>query len=105
MEAVPLFQRFNSFRSSTRIPGGELMAEAQLRMVHALEELRLRHGNTLVAVVGHSDLIKATVAYYAGIHLDLFHRLEISPASVSIVEVSEETARILLVNDTGGIMP
>jgi probable phosphomutase (TIGR03848 family) len=99
----PQFQRFNSFRSNTRIPGGELMPEAQLRMVTGLEKLRLRHQQETVAVISHADLIKAAVAYYAGIHLDMFQRIEISPASVSIIEISDDVVRILVVNDTGGI--
>lgn len=99
----PTFQQFNTFRSFTRIPGGELMLEAQSRMIKGLEKLCSLHINETVAVVGHSDLIKATIAYYAGIHLDMFQRIEISPASVSIIEVYEETAKILLVNHTGDI--
>jgi probable phosphoglycerate mutase len=95
------FQLFNSFRSCTRIPGGELMLEAQARIVAGLQKLCVQHQNETVAVVSHSDLIKAAIAYYAGIHLDLFQRIEISPASVSIVEVYKETARITLVNGGG----
>ena len=79
------------------------MLEAQVRIITGLEKLRLLHPGKTVAVVSHGDLIKAAVAYYAGIHLDMFQRIEISPASVSVVEVYDETARILLVNDTGGI--
>jgi probable phosphoglycerate mutase len=101
----PQFGLFNSFRSSTRIPGGELMLEAQTRIVAGLNRLRTQHPGQTVAVVSHADLIKAAVAYYAGIHLDLFQRIEISPASVNVIEIYEETARILLLNDTGGIRP
>lgn len=97
------FQLFNTFRSATRIPGGELMLEAQARIVAGLQQLCIQHPNEVVAVVSHSDLIKAAVTYYAGIPLDLFQRIEISPASVSVVEVYEETARIILVNDVGRI--
>jgi probable phosphomutase (TIGR03848 family) len=104
LDRQPQFQRFNSFRSSTRIPGGELMAEAQLRMITSLEKLRRQHQQETVAVISHADLIKAAVAYYAGIHLDMFQRIEISPASVSIIEISDEAVRILLVNDTGKII-
>jgi hypothetical protein len=43
------------------------------------------------------------LAYYAGTHLDLFQRFEISPASVSIVQLFPETAKILVINDTGEI--
>ncbi|TDH25256.1 MSMEG_4193 family putative phosphomutase [Segetibacter sp. 3557_3] len=99
----PVFKHFNSFRSCTRIPGGELMTEAQARMIAGLEQLRAKHRGETVAIISHSDLIKATLAYYAGIHLDMFQRLEISPASVSIVEVYDETVRILVINHTGSI--
>ncbi|WP_242916200.1 histidine phosphatase family protein [Pontibacter liquoris] len=101
LSGQPAFQRFNTFRSSSRIPGGELMPEAQARMIGGLEKLRAQHSQQTVAVVSHADLIKSAVAYYAGIHLDLFQRIEISPASVSVIEIYDETARILLVNDTG----
>ena len=95
------FQLFNLFRSYVRIPGGESMPEAQLRMTKALEQLGLQHKNQTIAIVSHGDLIKAAVAHFAGIHLDLFRRIEISPASISIIEIYEETARIMVVNDTG----
>ena len=103
LETQPLFQRFNTFRSNTRIPGGEMMLEAQARIVAGLEKLSAQHQNQTVAVVSHADLIKAAVAYYAGIHLDMFQRLEISPASVSILELYDETARLMLINHTGSI--
>jgi probable phosphomutase (TIGR03848 family) len=101
LENDKTFQQFNSFRSCTRIPGGELMLEAQARMINGLEHLGRKHENKTIAVISHSDMIKAAVAYYAGIHLDMFQRIEISPASVSIIETFEQSARILLINYTG----
>jgi probable phosphoglycerate mutase len=101
IKAQQSFQRYNQFRSGTRIPGGETMLEAQGRMLAGIEKLCMQHPQQTVAVVSHGDLIKAAITFYAGIHLDLFQRIEISPASVSIVDVFDETARILLVNDTG----
>ena len=95
------FERFNTFRSGTRIPGGELMLEAQVRMVTSLEKLAVKHPNDNVAVVGHADPIKAALAYYAGIPLDLVRRIEISTASVSVLELTEDDARVLLMNCTG----
>lgn len=103
LENEAQFRLFNSFRSGTRVPGGETMLEAQARMISGVEKLRARHQQETVAVVSHADLIKAAVAYYAGIHLDMFQRIEISPASLSVIEIYDETARILLVNDTGEI--
>lgn len=103
LRGEPVFRQFNSFRSGTRVPGGETMLEAQARMIAGLEKLRARHFDETIAVISHADLIKSAVAFYAGIHLDLFQRIEISPASVSVVEIGDETARILLINDTGEI--
>ena len=96
----PQFHLFNVFRSGTRIPGGELMLEAQARIVAGLQRLAGRHPQQTVAVVSHSDLIKAAVAYYVGMPLDLAQRLEISPASVSVLEIYPETARLLALNST-----
>jgi len=97
------FRRFNSYRSVTRIPDGEMMAEAQLRIVTGLEKLRILHQNQSVAVFSHADLIKSAIAWYAGIPLDIFHRIVIDPASLSIIDLYDDTSRILLINETGRI--
>jgi probable phosphoglycerate mutase len=97
------FQRWNSFRSGTRAPGGELMVQAQARVVAALEWLRTEHPDDVVVVVSHADVIKAAMAYWLGTPLDLFQRIEISPASVSVVQLDEHSAMVLSVNDTGGV--
>ena len=97
------FHRFNNFRSCTRIPGGELMSEAQQRMITGIESLQHKHRNEIVAVVSHADPIKSVIAHYAGIHLDMFLRLEISPASVSIIRLSEDAVSIVQLNNTGEV--
>lgn len=104
LDELPLFQQFNTFRSFTRVPGGESMPEAQMRMIKGIEKLCIRHPDETVAVVSHADMIKSAVAYYTGTHLDLFHRVEISPASVSIIEIGFGTAAIRLVNYTGELV-
>lgn len=100
----PEWQRFNIFRSSTRVPGGELMLEVQARMVTELERLREHYPEATLALVSHGDPIRATLAHYAGIPLDLFHRLEISPAAVSILRLHTDGAQILRMNDTGNLV-
>lgn len=101
LEGEKQWQQFNSFRSGTRIPGGELMVEVQTRVVVELERIRERYRDDTVAVVSHGDPLKAAIAYYAGVPLDLFLRLEISPASVSVIAVNDDGPKILLLNDTG----
>jgi len=95
------WRRYNELRSRARIPGGEMMLEAQVRAVVALEALHESHPEGLVAVVSHGDVIRAALAHYAGIPLDLAHRLEIAPASVSVLELAPGGARLLALNHQG----
>jgi broad specificity phosphatase PhoE len=92
------WHRFNAMRSLARIPAGEMMIEAQARVVAALERLRLAHGGETVAIVSHGDIIKVAVAHFLGVPLDLFHRIEISPASVSVIAVEALAVRVLMIN-------
>lgn len=82
-------------------PEGEAMRNVQSRIVNTLEELARRHPDHAIAAFSHSDVIRMAVAHYAGIHLDLFQRLAISPASVTIISLSSFGPHIVRVNDTG----
>jgi probable phosphomutase (TIGR03848 family) len=100
LDRDPLWRRFNEYRSGTRAPGGEMMLETQTRMVAELERIRQAHPDAVVAVVSHGDVIRAAILHYAGIPLDLFQRIEIYPASVSIIELDEHLPRIVSLNAT-----
>lgn len=92
------WDHYNTFRSGTRIPNGELMLEAQARIVTFMERLRAEYPGGIVALISHSDLLKAALAYFLGAPLDLFGRIEIEPASVSGVEFNDWGPRILYIN-------
>lgn len=94
------WQRFNALRSMHRIPGGELMLDVQARAVTTLELLREQFPHGRCAVVSHGDVIRSLVAHCAGIPLDLFQRLEIAPASVSVVIIDEGWIGVRSVNTT-----
>jgi probable phosphomutase (TIGR03848 family) len=88
--------------SLVRFPDGETIRYAQLRAVDALEEIAARYRNGIVAVVSHADIIKAVVAFYAGMPLDAFQRLYVGPASVTVLAVSDGACPVLLrFNDEG----
>ena len=97
------WRRYNTFRSGTRPPGGELMIDVQRRMVRKLQSLTPQHADSTVAVVSHGDPLRAVIAYYLGLGLDHMLRFEVFTASVSILELSEWTARVLSINETGEI--
>jgi probable phosphomutase (TIGR03848 family) len=88
--------------SLARFPKGESFPEAQARIVAELDELRSNHGTqkAKVACVSHSDPIKLALTHFAGIPLDLYQRLIIEPASVSILIIDNNHVRILGINDT-----
>lgn len=94
------WQRYNRLRSVAQIPGGELMLQVQSRAVASLEMLRERYPNGRCAVVSHGDVIRALVAHCAGISLDLFHRIEIAPASVSVVVIDADWIGVRGINLT-----
>ena len=95
-----LWDIVQNYPSGARFPEGESFRETQNRVIDALERIAQQHPGGKVAVVSHSDVIKLAVAYYAGIHLDLFQRLIISPASISIIGLSRMGPRIIRLNDT-----
>ena len=98
LREIPEWRRFNLFRSGSRIPGGESMVEVQDRMLQLIERLCCAHPEQTVGLVGHGDVIKAALAYYLGVPLDLFGRIELSPASLSVIRVEPHGPQVLLIN-------
>ncbi len=100
-----LWRQVQGCPSLFRFPGGESFAEIQARMVAALEALRLAHPGQMVAVFSHADPIKLAVAFYTGMPLDLFQRLEIAPASISELEFVPCRPRLARLNDCADLRP
>ncbi len=86
--------------STFRFPGGESFAEMQLRVTDTLDRLARRHGGERFVAVSHADPIKAAVAATAGIPLDLFQRLVVSPCSVTALVRGDGPLYVLCVNAT-----
>jgi probable phosphoglycerate mutase len=89
--------------SRARFPNGESIAEMQARMVAALDGVIAAHPGEHVVVVSHADPIKAAIAHYTGMHLDLFQRVVVSPASVTVFEVGTFGAALVKANETGSL--
>jgi probable phosphomutase (TIGR03848 family) len=88
--------------SGFRFPGGESFAEMQARVTAALARLVERHPGQTVMAVFHADPIKAAVAHALGLHLDLFQRLAIAPASVTAIAYHREGPVVLTMNSMDG---
>lgn len=88
--------------SGFRFPGGESLAEMQARVVAALGRIVARHQGQTVVAVFHADPIKAAVAWALGVHLDLFQRIAIAPASVTAIAYRAVGPVVLTTNSTDG---
>jgi probable phosphomutase (TIGR03848 family) len=97
------WRKFTAFRSGIRAPGGELTIEVQARFVSELEKLRGEHREQNIAIVSHADSIKAALAHYLGAPLDLFDRIVVYPASVSVIDIGDAGALIQRINWTASI--
>jgi probable phosphomutase (TIGR03848 family) len=89
--------------SRAQFPGGESIRAMQARMVDALDAVVAAHPHETVVVVSHADPIKSAIAHYTGMHLDLFQRLHVSPASVTVLDFHPYGVLLVKCNDTGGL--
>ena len=102
LDGLPGWRDFNERRSSTRIPGGETMAEVVSRSLATLEQVQRTPelSGRLVAVVSHGDVLRSLVAHCIGMDPNAIHRIEIAPASVSILLSEAGNWRLVLLNST-----
>lgn len=101
LRRTKLWRQVRTRPSSSRFPGGESLLDVQRRAVRAIEEIADRHGKGVAAVVTHGDVVRLALAHFAGIHVDLFQRLDVATASVTAIELGDHMPRILCVNVTG----
>ncbi|MBC7290399.1 MAG: MSMEG_4193 family putative phosphomutase, partial [Actinotalea sp.] len=103
----PLWTVVQNHPAAVVFPGGESLAAMQARAVAAVRRhdaaVEAERGPTAVwAVVSHGDLIKAVLADALGMHLDLFQRLNVGPASVSIVRYGTARPDVVAMNTDAG---
>jgi probable phosphomutase (TIGR03848 family) len=102
-----LWQTVQRNPSAAVFPGGESMVAMQHRAVSAVRRrdvaIEAEHGPGAVwAVVSHGDIIKSVLADALGMHLDLFQRLNVDPASVSVIQYTPERPYVLATNTHAG---
>ncbi len=100
LAADPRWQKWNVFRSGHSVPNGESMLEVQARFVGFVQRLSTDFPDQTIALVSHGDPIRTALLYYLGLPLDSVHRVEISPASVSVLALSDSGPQLLLLNGT-----
>jgi probable phosphoglycerate mutase len=94
-----LWDTVQRFPSAARFPDGESIREVQTRAVTEIEKIAEEHPKGKVCCVSHGDVIKLIAAHYLGVHIDLYQRVVIGPASVSVISLTSYGPHILALNN------
>jgi probable phosphomutase (TIGR03848 family) len=102
----PLWPVVQQHPTAAIFPEGESLPAMAARSVAAVRRWDARitaeHGpEALWLACSHGDVIKAVVADALGLHLDLFQRIVIDPASVTVIRYTPVRPFLLRLNDTG----
>ncbi len=93
----PAWTAWNTERATARPPGGESMAEAQVRILRVLG--RFAEDGTPVILVSHGDVIRAALLKILGLGLDAYDRIVVDPASCSELALWPGGGRVVSVNE------
>jgi broad specificity phosphatase PhoE len=100
LKRTKLWSKVQRWPSGARFPGGESFREVQARALDETERIRREHPRGAVCCVSHADVIKLVMAHFLGMHIDLFQRLAIAPASISVLHLGEDGPMVLALNTT-----
>jgi probable phosphomutase (TIGR03848 family) len=98
LSKLPEWSQVQHYPSLFRFPGGETLREVQARGVTAIEHIRAAHPDQIAAIFSHGDIIRTVLAHYLGVPLDLFQRIAIATASVSVLGFFDGRPMVLGVN-------
>ena len=101
----PMWKVVQDHPSAAVFPGagGEGLAQTSARAVSAVRDWNVRLGpDAIWLACSHGDVIKAVLADALGMHLDMFQRLIVEPASVSVIVYTPTRPFVLRSNDIGG---
>ena len=96
-----LWKTIHEHPSAVQFPNGERLLDVQSRVMRAATQIAAAHPRGVVAMFSHGDAIRLLLAGLAGVPIDLFQRITVSPVSVSAVALGGGQVRILRMNDTG----
>jgi probable phosphomutase (TIGR03848 family) len=104
---LALWKTVQTNPSAATFPGGESLPQMQARAVDAVRrrdaEVTAAHGAGAVwLAVSHGDVIKSVLADALGMHLDLFQRIQVDPASISVIRYTEARPYVLASNTHEG---
>lgn len=99
LNSLPVWQRYTTFPADVSFPNGESVLEVQKRVSEGLDWIAEQYTeNDEIVCVAHSDVLRLAISRALDLPLDNFHRLSISPASVSKLEWTSDRKRLRSLN-------
>jgi broad specificity phosphatase PhoE len=95
----PLWSQWNSMRGTVRPPNGESMRELQMRAVSHLVSISSSMPKGRVALCSHAEVIRAIVLYSLKLPLEDFRRVDIAPATISMLVIGRDGFEITALNE------
>ncbi|MBC7223023.1 MAG: histidine phosphatase family protein, partial [Anaerolineae bacterium] len=99
-EEPDLFRQWLEAPHTVRIPGGESLATVQARAMAALEEVRTRHPDGMVLLVGHQVVNRVILCTILGIGLEAFWRVGQETCCINLFHYRDGVPYVDLINDT-----
>jgi broad specificity phosphatase PhoE len=104
--ASEAYKKFLANPLSESIPGGEKLMDARDRLVSSINQALVDNElGANIVIVSHAGPLRLLLAHYLGMDLANYHRLRLSPASISVLRFDSEQGipRLLAVNCTGSL--
>ena len=96
-----LWQTWRTNPGDFRMPGGESLGEVRERAVGAFGKIMDRSEGRMLLAVTHDVVVRLLVAHCLGVSVDIYRRLEVGNASITVIERDGEKRRLRVLNDRG----
>jgi broad specificity phosphatase PhoE len=95
----PAWRRWNEQRSTACTPAGENIEQVQARAMAHLRQLQQDFAARTVAIVTHAEIVRSLVLRATNAPIDDYHRIEISPASLTTFSMDGPELLVATLNE------
>lgn len=94
-----IYKVWSTKPKETIIPQGETLVMLQERVIHAVNDILLKHKGENILIVSHGISIKVLILSILGMDISHHSRIRIDNASINIIDYKEKYPALTLLND------
>lgn len=95
----PHWRRWNRYRAVSLTPAGDCIREVQKRALAHFQYLETHSKERTVVIVTHAEVIRSLVLLASGAAIDDYSRVEIAPASMTMLNVRGPELQLASINE------